>query len=219
MKCLLCDFNHQNDSKLIAHYIFYHRIEPKNYFFKALFNTKNSYLAKDCTRCGDFLITREARSIHNFLKHYEMGKEEPIEEKPIKIINRGEMTIYQISYVEHRTHYNFFDAEKIVNELIQQVKIHHKPLESYQFKADFAIENKQNAPEDTFNTAALKTLRYWSTDVYGGTHFNSFIAAGIGQGILKRVINTGLSGSSWYFNKFSHLNLKVLRKTSYNITH
>ena len=99
------------------------------------------------------------------------------------------------------------------------MKIHHKPLESYQFTADFAIENKQNAPEDTFNTAGLKTLRYWSTDVYGGTHFNSFIAAGIGQGILKRVINTGLSGSSWYFNKFSHLNLKVLRKTGYNITH
>ena len=52
-----------------------------------------------------------------------------------------------------------------------------------------------------------------------GTHFNSFIAAGIRQGILKRVINTGLSGSSWYFNKFSHLNLKVLRKKGYNITH
>ena len=212
MKCLLCDFKSQNEAKLMPHYIFYHRIEPNNYFFKALFNTKNAYWAKDCTCCGEFLITKEVKNVHNFLKHYELGNEEPIDEKPIRVINRGQMTIYQLNYSEHHNYYNFYDAEHVVDDLIQQVRYRHKPTEPYQFKADFAIENKQNAPEGAENTAAIKTLRCWSTGLYSGVHFNSFIAAGIRSDILRRVINTGLSGSSWHFNRFSHLNLKALKK-------
>ena len=87
-----------------------------------------------------------------------------------------------------------------------------KPSIPCQFKADFAIENKQDSPEGTENTADIKTLRYWTTNVYRVIYFNSFVAAGIRHDILRRVINNRLSGSSWYFNRFSHLNVKVLKK-------
>ena len=122
MRCLLCNFDSSNKDQVKAHYIFYHRIDPGNYFFNTLFSLKNSYFAKDCFHCGEFLVTKEEKAIHNFLNHYELVEEIPTEEKPVKIINNGELTIYQISYNEHKQHYDFYDAEKITDELIFQVK-------------------------------------------------------------------------------------------------
>ena len=83
-------------------------------------------------------------------------------------------------------------------------------------KADFAIENIQDAPSGVANTADVKTLRYWSTNVYRAVYFNEFVANGIRSDILKRVINSRLTGSSWYFNMFSHLNIKVLSRGLYS---
>ena len=143
-----------------------------------------------------------------------MGFEESIEEKPIKVIVRGDLTIYRLSYHQYHKHYDFSNSEKIV-EFLKQVSYLHKPTETFQFKADFSIENKQNAVIGSSYTTDIKTLRYWSTDVYQGVYFNNYIASGIRSDILKRVINVGLSGSSWYFNRFSHLNLKVLRRHNY----
>ena len=169
-------------------------------------------MAKECLHCGEFLVTKEEKTIHNFLKHQKLAKETPIEEKPVKTINNGDLTIYQISYNEHNQHYDFYDAERVTDELLAQVKKFFKPSIPCQFKADFAIENKQDSPEGTENTADIKTLRYWTTNVYRVIYFNSFVAAGIRHDILRRVINNRLTGSSWYFNRFSHLNVKVLKK-------
>ena len=188
----------------------------KNNFFNCLFNFENAYLCKECFRCGEFLVTKEEKASHNILNHYEEGKETPTEEKPVKIINNRELIIYQISYNEHKQYYDFYDAERIVDEILFNVKNLFKPSIPCQFKANFAIENKQDAPEGIENTADIKTLRYWTTNVYRAVYFNSFVAAGIRQDILRRVINNRLTGSSWYFNRFSHLNIKVLKKKSYN---
>ena len=134
--------------------------------------------------------------------------------RPIKVTVRGDITIYNLNYHhQHHKYYDFFNAERIVEDLIKQVSYLHKPTEKFQFKADFSIENKQNAVNDSSYMTDIKTLRYWSTDVYQGVYFNSYIASAIRNDILKRVINVGLSGSSWYFNRFSHL--KVLRTHSY----
>ena len=143
------------------------------------------------------------------------GKGKTSGRKAVKIINNGDITTYQISFNEHKYYYDFFDAEKIVDELKFNVRNLFKPNLQCQFKADFAIENKQDAPEGVANTADIKTLRYWTTNVYRAVYFNSFVAAGIRQDILRRVINNRLTGSSWYFNRFSHLNIKVLRKKVY----
>ena len=93
-----------------------------------------------------------------------------------------------------------------------------KPTSECQFKADFAIENIQDAPSEVANTADIKTLRYWSTNVYSAVYFNEFVANGIRNDILKRVINNRLTGSSWYFNRFSHLNIQVLTRNLYGAT-
>ena len=173
-----------------------------------------------CCRCGDFLVSKKGKASHNFLKHYSDGDEKPTEEKPVKVIKTGDITIYQISYNEHKDEYDFYDAEKVVDELIFNVKNLFSPLSTkVQFKADFAIENKQDAPAGVLNTADIKTLRYWTTNVYRSVYFNSFVAAGIRRDILKRVINNRLTGSSWYFNRFSHLNIKVLNKKVYISSH
>ena len=77
------------------------------------------------------------------------------------------------------------------------------------FKAGFAIENIQTVPEEFDDTADIKSPRYWSTNVYNSVYLNDFVVAKIRIDILKRVINNKLSGSSWHFNRFSYLNLKV----------
>ena len=68
----------------------------------------------------------------------------------------------------------------------------------------------KTAPRGADNTTDIKSLRYWTTNVYKSVYFNDFVVARIGNDILKRVINNKLSGSAWHFNKFSYLNLKVV---------
>ena len=188
MKCLLCDFVALKEEKVFKHYISYHRINPKNYFFVRLFNLENGYFCKGCCRCGEFLVSRKDRASHNFLKHYPEGEVKTVEEKPIKVIKNGEITTYQISFEEHKNEYNFYNAQKIVDELLFKVASIFKPSSECQFKADFAIENIQDAPSGVANTADIKTLRYWSTNVYRAVYLNEFVANGIRNDILKRVI-------------------------------
>ena len=216
MKCFLCNFVSQNEDNIKRHYINYHRVDQNNFFFKKLIvGEQNSFYGKNCFHCGDFLTTKAFKNFHNFLKHYDLGFEESIDARPIKVAVRGDITIYNLNYQQHHKHYDFSNSEKIVDDLLKQVAYLHKPTEQFQFKADFSIENKQNAGDDSSYLTNIKTLRYCSTDVYQGVYFNSYIASVIRNDILKRVINVGLSGSSWYFNKFSHLNLKVLRTHNY----
>ena len=143
------------------------------------------------------------------MKHYPEAEVKPVEEKPIKIIKNGDITTYQIFFEEHKNEYNFYNAQKVVDELLFKVASICNPSSECQFKADFAIENIQDAPSGVTNTADIKTLRYWSTNVYRAVYFNEFVANGIRNDILKKVINNRLTGSSWYFNRFSHLNIKV----------
>ena len=204
--------------KLISRRIIYFIIELIQlifFFKKFIAGEQNGFYGKNYFHCGEFLTTKVIKNFHNFLKHYNMGFKESIDEKPIKVTVRGDITIYNLNYQQNHKYYDFFNSERIVDDLIKQVTYLHKPTEQFQFKADFSIENKQNAGNDSSYLADITTLRYWSTDVYKGVYFNSYIASGIRNDILKRVINVGLSGSSWYFNRFSHLNLKVLKTHNY----
>ena len=159
MKCLLCNFVVQNEANIKAHYISYHRIDQANFFFKKLIDGgQNSFYGKNCLHCRDFLTTKVIKNFHNFLKHYEMGFEESIDERPIKVTVRGDITIYNLNYHQHHKYYDFFNAERIVEDLIKQVSYIHKPTEKFQFKADFSIEIKQNAVNDSSYMSDIKTL-------------------------------------------------------------
>ena len=87
MKCLLCSSTFQNQENLLNHYISYHNVDENNCFFQKLFQIKNNKsILKQCVRCSEFLTTEKHKSIHNFLKHYEEGKNVPFEKKPIDIV-------------------------------------------------------------------------------------------------------------------------------------
>ena len=212
MNCLLCKYKSADVNDLKKHYTFYHRINPANFFFLQLFNQENHLICNECLRCHEFLTTRAFMVKHNFLKHYFDSEKKPAEYKSIDIIRKKDITIYQISFEKHSDEYDFFNAEEVVDDFLFNVKNLFEPSMTVFFKGDFALENIQNAPADSIDTADIKSLRYWSTDVYKSVYLNDYVLAGIRNDILKRVIRNKLSGSAWHFNRFSYLNLKVVEE-------
>ena len=68
MKCLLCSFESNDQKKLIEHYLSYHHINLKNWFFQKLFQSDNRPLLKNCLRCKQFITTREQKSKTRFFE-------------------------------------------------------------------------------------------------------------------------------------------------------
>ena len=154
---------------------------------------------------------------HNFLEHYEFGERKPAEFKSIDIIKNKDIKIYQIDFNKHSEEYDFYNSLEIVDDFLLNVKALYKPKNKVLFKAGFSIENIQNASVVSPNTTDIVSIRYWSSEVYSGIYFNDFIVSEIRLDILKRIINNNFSGSSWHFNRFKHLNLKIIDQE--NILH
>ena len=197
-------------AELHKHYVLYHRINPDNYCFLEVCKDENGWLCKECIRCNEFLITKKQLAKHNFIKNYADGNEKPVELKPVDISKKRDITIHQISFAKQSQEYDFFDAKKTVDEFLFNVKNLFLPDKTVLFKAGFAIENIQSAPLGVTDTVDIKSLRYWSTDVYKSVYLNDYILLMLKSDILKMVINNRLNGSSWHFNRFSYLNLKVV---------
>ena len=210
MKCLLCSSTFKDEKSLLEHYISLHKIDKSNWFFKNLFNIKNSKILKKCLRYEDFIYDKKAKAEHDFLNHFSEGKDQPFENKPIDVRSLlNKITIYSIDYSKHTDSYNFFDSEKCVSDFLLNCKYNFKNSnQSKTFKCSFTIQNQQtsaipNAPPTLDN-------RYWSTSPYESVYFNDFILFSLKGEILNRVVQNGLSGSSWFFKKFASLSLKVL---------
>ena len=130
--------------------------------------------------------------------------------KSVNVIKNKDILIYQIDFNKHSEEYNFYNSHEIVDDFLLNVNTLFKPKNKVLFKADFSIENIQNTSVVSPNTTDIISVRYWSSDVYSGVHFNDFIISEIRSDILKRIINNNLSGSSWHFNRFKHINLKII---------
>ena len=209
MKCLMCSSQFDDRNKLIEHYISYHNIDQNSYFFKYLIqNVQNKPHLKKCIRCDEFIATKKEKVQHDFLKHYDIGKEVPFEEKPIDIIRYPALTIYKIEFKKHNQQYAFNNSEKCIDTFLRNVKHRFQATNKKWFKCSFTIENIQNASSTDFQ--AMSSTRYWTTETYDGIYFNDFIFFSLKAKILKRVIVNQMSGSSWYFRRFLNLALKVL---------
>ena len=209
MKCLLCSSTFQNQETLLNHYIFYNNVDENNCFFQKLFQIKNNKsILKQCVRCSEFLTTEKHKSIHNFLKHYEEGKNVPFEEKSIDIVKFHGLTIYSIEFQKHKDFYELFNSEKCVDDILKNVKYNFKPGGKKGIRCFFIIENIQNLPYK--NLRPIINRRCWVTPPYEGIYFNNFLFYGLGQNILGRVIINGMSGSSLHFKLFVSLSLKIL---------
>ena len=201
MKCLLCSSKFQDEQKLIEHYLTYHNVDQNNWFFKKLFMKDNKAFLRNCIRCGEFLITKKEKVAHDFIKHYDNGKEIPFEGKPLDIIKLPALTIYKIEFKKYKNHYSFFNAEKCVDDFLKNVQNRFRVTNKKWFKCSFTIENTQNSIRT--NLIPLTNTRYWTTETF-------FILHSLRSDILKRVLVNQMSGSSWYFKRFLSLAVKIL---------
>ena len=111
MKCLLCTHNFQDKILLKNHYIARHKINPTNWFFKALFKKDNDrFFVRKCYRCKQFLTSQSEEKTHNFLKHYQKGGQIPLEYKPIAIKTDNTVKKFSIEIDKHKNSYDFTDS-------------------------------------------------------------------------------------------------------------
>ena len=75
-------------------------------------------------------------------------------------------------------------------------------------KCGLSLENIQSSPFE--NEAPILNSRYWSTEVYQTKLFNDYIYFNLREEIIKIVRNNGMTGSSWHFNQFLNVNVKIL---------
>ena len=212
MNFLLCNYTADDLDKIEEHYVNYHRINKYNFFFRQLMLNKDALLNIECIRCQKFIATKKYLSQHNFLEHYIDGEKKPAEFKTIDITKDNNIIIDNINFEKHSNEYNFYNSQELVDEFLFNVKSRFKTKNKFFFKCDFSIENIQNAPLTSPNLTDITNTRYWSTNVYNGVYFNDFIISEIRSDILKRVIINNLTGSSWYFNRFKHLSIKVIEQ-------
>ena len=210
MKCLLCKFIAKDKSEIENHYINFHNVDKENVYFKRLLGKKNNvFFGEKCLKCNEFIPTVNFKRSHDFLKHYKDGKELVSDEKPISIVDIGSsIRKYEINFSEHSSFYDFFDSASLVDDFLSNVKRKIKRSNEYfLIRCGFSLENIQPVL-DNYNEP-LKNTRYWSTDPIETKSFNDFVYFNVRESILKRVINNGLTGSSWHFNRFVYISVKT----------
>ena len=210
MKCVLCNYKNNNKlSDLEEHYVENHNVDKNNVFFKRLIQKKNTIHHKKCNYCNEFVLNKPE---HDFLKHYGRGNNDlnDNDDLPVTITNVGDITKFEITFKEHSSYYNFFDSVAVVDSFLAQIKKLVRRYDNYVLiRMGFSIENVQQAL-DNYSEPLVQT-RYWSTEPIQSKSFNDFVSIKSRESILKRVINNGLSGSAWNFNKFNYLNVKIFR--------
>ena len=124
MKCLLCKFQVGNNEGLKNHYINYHNVDEKNDYFKRLLVDENDVLVGErCYKCNEFIPTLKYKKSHDFLKHYKDGRDIIFEEKPLTIVEiGGSIKKYEIKFSEHSDFYDFFNADKLVDDFLTNVR-------------------------------------------------------------------------------------------------
>ena len=104
----------------------------------------------------------------------------------------------------------FFNSEKLGDEFLLSVKskIFRSNTDFY-IRCGFSLENMQEPLTD--DDEPLTNSRYWSTEPIQTKSFNDFVYFSLQESILKRVINNGLTNSSWFFKRFLYINVKTIK--------
>ena len=213
MKCFLCGLKFDNSLKLQQHYLSFHKVSLDNKFYQNLVSLtakENSYLFQKCLRCSELLPTTKYKAVHEFVKHYSDGDQELAENKPLNIEENKLFTKYSIDVKKFGSFYDFYDSESVISDFLKNVKAKFQVQNSEVIiKGSSVIENIQHSILD--NVAPITDTRYWSTETYTVNYFNQFVYYNLAEDYGKRVINNGLSGSSWVFNRFINLSLTVVK--------
>ena len=156
MKCLLCNFKNNDKLELRNHYLNFHQADRNNQFFKKLIGEEQSnvFYSKKRLRCNEYIPTTESKVQHDFLRHYDVGRDATlVEEKPIAITSIGPIKLYEIRFENHSADYNFFNSEQVVDNFLFNVR---QRIEK--FSKDFLIQCGFVAAE--CSTLLLKALTH-----------------------------------------------------------
>ena len=93
MKCLLCTRNFQDIQR---HYIEKLKVNPTNWYFKALFKKGKKKFIRKYYRCDKILTSQKREKIHNFIKYYQKGGKLTLEYKPIEKILDKHLKHFQL---------------------------------------------------------------------------------------------------------------------------
>ena len=117
---------------------------------------------------------------------------------------------YSINFYQHKIFYDFFD-DKIVDRFFNSVQGSFESVRGKEFKmqGNFELKNHQET-----ETIELENARVWLTNVFVGRFINEFIRGEMKREILKRVITSGSTGSSWLFKCFNKLQVIVTDKSA-----
>ena len=155
-------------------------------------------------------MTSQEKTIRDFLRHYEDGQVKPFELKPMDLEQYGLITKYAISSYKYKDEYNFYDTESVVNDFLKNIKNKFVTNNHVTIKVGFTIENIQPSPEEI--GTSITNSGYWSTQPYRTCYFNDHAFFSLKVNKEKRVEANDMSGSSWQFRRFLHLNLSVLEQ-------
>ena len=109
-----------------------------------------------------------------------------------------------MNYYQHKTFYDFFDSEKIVDSFLNTFQRSFVPIKKVKFQGYIELINYQQA-----ELIELESKRIWLTDVFAGKYFNQYIRAEIRTNFLKKIIINGATGRSWQFKRFEKISLIV----------
>ena len=129
-------------------------------------------------------------------------------------IQLGEIQNYEIIFIQHSQDYNFYNSETLVDHFLLNVKsrIRRSAEGDFIIKCGFSLENVQPPPFK--KDAPIVNSRYWSTEAQQSKSFSDYIYFNLREGILRRVINNGMTGSSWHFNRFLYINVNILHSVN-----
>lgn len=155
-----------------------------------------------------YLLTRIRKKKHVFLRHYRSPNLQQVggsRNTYLNILRRGKIIEFSINFEQHKNHYNFFNAQ-VVPRFLDVVYQNFKPEPNikYKFHGYFEILNWRSLQE------TYPTGRAWFTHVYRFSHFNGFVRQKMREEMQSKIINNGLSGSSWHFFRFESLKVIVV---------
>ena len=204
MKCSICYYGSADTESLKHHYISYHQINSNNYFFKELFQPDNYNIHSErCDECQMQFRNHSQKKNHNFIFHREQQVGGSTNQQLLlNILRRGVITYFSINYYQHRTFYDFFDSEKIVDSFLNTLQRSSVPNKKVKSQGYIELINYEQA-----ELIELESKRVWVTDVFTGKYFNQYIRAEIRTNFLKKVIINGATGSSWHFKRFEKISL------------
>ena len=82
-------------------------------FHQAIKKQNNVFHGKKCLRCNEFLPSSRFKVYHDFLAHYDAGKN-AFEEKPVNYTNLAVIRKYEITFAQHSHDYNFYDSVLVI---------------------------------------------------------------------------------------------------------